>query len=78
MKVNFKIVSCGCGCGYETLAKDGVLVLAGDDYHNKIPYMIEGYLQAFEDLGYNVNVEEEVVNNDLDSDLDKVCIAHTR
>lgn len=39
-------------CEYAELYKDGVMVLSGDYYHNKIDNKIKGYLQAYKDLGY--------------------------
>lgn len=39
---------------YKKLKMNGVLVLEGDCYHNKIGYKIDGYILGVEDLGHEV------------------------
>lgn len=62
-KVNFVIKRCseeGDGCPVELLG-NGKSCLYGDEYHDKIDQRIEGYIQAFEDLGHDVTT---VTNTD--------------
>lgn len=48
-----------CDCGYKKLVNEnGNTLLFGDNYHDKIGYQIEGYLQALENNDINFNLKE--------------------
>ena len=56
MKFLKKWIDC---CSYAELYRDGILVVWGDYYHDKIDERIEGYLQAYKDLGYKFEYTNE-------------------
>jgi hypothetical protein len=50
-------------CEYSELYKDGVQVMSGDYYHDKIDDAIRGYLQAHKDLGIEYEYSSERFEN---------------
>ena len=56
VKFHEKYTTC---CEYSELYKDGVEILSGDVYHNKITDKIEAYLMSYDDMGIKYEYTSE-------------------
>ena len=50
-----------CACEYKRLCVNNNIVLAGDAYHDKIEYQIEGFLKALKFLKIDFTIKNKNV-----------------